>query len=55
MNSTYWEKRIRNYEEMIAHIKEQRQHANPADKPRLNIELERLFLEVNVIREHLDA
>jgi hypothetical protein len=38
---------------MINHIKEQRSMAEPDERRKLAVELERLFNEINIIEEHL--
>ena len=53
MNNEYWLNRIAEYRDMIAHIKEQRSMAEPDERRKLAIELERLFNEINIIEEHL--
>ena len=53
MNRQYWENRIAEYKDMIRHIKEQREHAEPEDRRKLAIELERLFNEIGIIEEFL--
>lgn len=53
MNKAYWTNRINEYKEMIRHIKEQRATAEPEDRRKLAVELERLFNEISIIEEHL--
>ena len=53
MNNEYWLNRIAEYRDMIDHIKEQRSMAEPDERRKLAIELERLFNEINIIEEHL--
>lgn len=53
MNNEYWLNRIAEYRDMINHIKEQRSMAEPDERRKLAVELERLFNEINIIEEHL--
>ena len=53
MDKKYWVARIAEYREMIRHIKEQRSMAEPDERRKLAVELERLFNEINIIEEHL--
>lgn len=50
-NKDYWLRRINSYKEMIAHIKEQRAMAEADEKKKLAKELERVFYEIEVIKE----
>jgi hypothetical protein len=53
VNKSYWEKRVAEYEDMVRHIKEQRTTAEPEERRKLAQELERLFLEIQIIKDHL--
>lgn len=53
MNKEYWQRRIAEYNEMIDHIKEQRSMAEPDERRKLAVELERLFNEISIIEDHL--
>ena len=53
MNRQYWENRIAEYREMIAHIKDQRAMAEGDERRKLAAELEQLFNEIGVIEEFL--
>lgn len=52
MNEAYFKNQIDEYLEMARHIKAQRDNAESEERRSLTNELERIFNEINVIKDH---